>query len=263
MSGKLKNKPVNAVIAAVFAVLATVSVVLYYLPAFAYFKDDAADRIFSEAIIRACVAGFLIALCFYSGERETLSAKTVGKKSVLAVAPCFLVAIVNFPIFALATGGAKITRTDLIWLVAVNCVLIAVVEEVFFRGILQNYFAERLKDKKHSIILTVLITSAAFAAWHLVNLFTGAGVGQTLLQVVYTFLVGAMLSFIVIESKNIWLCVVVHAIFDLGGAIPTIGTGNFQDTAFWIMTVSVGVAVGAYVTFSIWRKSKCEMQNFE
>ena len=257
MSEKRANKPLCAVISGVFALLAIVGAVLYYLPSFAYFGDAALNKTFSEAVVRACVAGFLISLAVYGGETSLFGYKIKGgRKGLAIVSPCFIVAIVNFPFSALIGGGATITRGDLILLVVIDCVLIAVTEEVFFRGLLQNYFAERLKDRRYPLVLTVLVTNAVFALWHLVNLFS-AGVGETLLQVVYTFLVGSMLSFMITESKNLWLCVITHAVFDVGGSISSVGVGNFQDTIFWVLTVSVGIIVGAYVVcFLFFRQKK-------
>ena len=130
-------------------------------------------------------------------------------------------------------------------------------EEVFFRGLLQPIFYKIVKGKKYDVILSVLMTSAAFAAWHLVNLLSGASVGATLLQVVYTFLLGCMFSFMIVETGCVWWCVLAHAIFDVGGRIVLLlGGGDFQDAIFWILTIGVGVLVGVYVFVMLIRRQK-------
>ena len=83
---------------------------------------------------------------------------------------------------------------------------------------------------------------------HLFNLFAGASVGATFLQVGYSFLIGAMLSAVLIKTDNLWLCVLLHAGFDFGGSIITeLGTGIFQDLWFWIFTAFAGVLCLAHV----------------
>ena len=66
-----------------------------------------------------------------------------------------------------------------------------------------------------------------------------------------------MLSVTLYLTDSVWICVIVHALFDFGGAIvPTLGSGVFQDDFFWVSTVVVGVAVGAYIIQSLFALQK-------
>ena len=60
------------------------------------------------------------------------------------------------------------------------------------------------------VILPVLIDAALFGLWHLTNLLVGADVGATLLQVGYSFLIGGMLSAVLLKTGNIWTGVFRH-----------------------------------------------------
>jgi len=105
-----------------------------------------------------------------------------------------------------------------------------------------------MKGKRRETFLTVLVTSLLFGIWHLFNLLDGAAFGAVLLQVGYSFLIGAMLSTVRIRTENLWLCVFLHALFDFGGLlIPTLGTGSFQDTVFWILTALAGILCTVHV----------------
>ena len=121
----------------------------------------------------------------------------------------------------------------------------------------QNYIAARFAKKKNGVFITVVLTSVGFSAWHLLNLLSGASLWGTALQLVYTFLLGIMFSYAVIATGDLWLPIAMHAIFDFGGAlVPVLGSGEFQDTVFWILTVSVGVACGVYVFIGLLRAQK-------
>lgn len=205
--------------------------------------DKSADKLLSDLIPRAIAGICFTAFIALSDFRSILvpDLKNCIGNLVWCI-PCFLVVAANFPFTALAIGTAKIIRPDLIWLFAINCLGVAVMEESLFRGIIQEIAANRFKGKACEKLLIVSVTSAVFALFHLFNLFAGAGIGATLLQVGYSFLIGAMLSAVLLKTNNLWLCVAMHALFNFGGnLIPAIGLGAFQDSWFWIFTAATGV----------------------
>ena len=123
-----------------------------------------------------------------------------------------------------------------------QCVLIGVVEELFFRGIVQDV----VWKKTHKLSI-----------WHLVNLMFGQGFATTLLQVGYSFLIGAMLTTLRLVTNNIWLCVLVHALFDFGGNIVNaLGSGEVWDVPFWIATVVCGVSCAVWVVAMLVKSDK-------
>ena len=173
--------------------------------------------------------------------------------------PCFMVAFVNFPYSALATGTVSIIRTDLIWLYALYTLSIALLEEFIFRGILFLLEIDFLKNNRHAPLLTVIICASLFSLFHLTNLFGGSiNVGYVLLQVVYTFLIGAMLTTTMLKLNNIWLCVIIHAIFNFGGQIiENIGDGRSPwDPTFWVLTIICGVLCAGHIIYSLIKLDK-------
>lgn len=177
------------------------------------------------------------------------------RKRLLWCLPCILVVLANFPWYAVISGGARVERTDLVWLFALKCVSVGFMEEILFRGLLQPTVDDFFRQKKYRNILTVAVTSAIFGLFHLFNLFAGAGVGETFLQAGYSFLIGAMLSAVLIKTQNIWLCVILHAVFNFGGnLIPELGAGVFQDACFWVLTAVAGVICFIHVLYFLLKK---------
>ena len=212
-----------------------------------FFRSDfvfSSDKIINESIKNlATETAVLLIVIFAFCSKETLcfGSLKVSLKGFLWALPCFLVALANFPFSALISGQAVVLRKDLIWLIAIECLLVAMTEELFFRTIVGAYLDKKLNGK-HKTFKCVIVSGAIFGAWHLINLLGGAGVVETLLQVVYTFLIGAMLSMLIIKTKSLNLCVLVHAIFNFGGLlIQRLGTGVAHDLIFWIATVFAGL----------------------
>ena len=134
---------------------------------------------------------------------------------------------------------------------------ISLLEELVFRGSLLLLIADLLRNNRHKPLLTVLFSSLVFALFHLTNLFVGGDIGYTLLQCLYTFLIGAMLAIVMIKSHNLWLCILIHAIFDFGGLlIIHIGSGDPWDLTFWILTIACGVLCAGHVIYSLIKLEK-------
>ncbi len=244
---KTKNKILYVALALCF-----IAAVVFGIPEIKLLPDAAAALLLSETLSRAFFTAFFICLLVLFGQTYLLRfPKRSFPRALLWSIPCFLVAVVNFPFSALITGSAQITRAELIPLFALLCIFIGISEELMFRGILHDFIKRRLSNRKNGYILSVLLSAAVFGLWHLVNLIYGAGFGATMLQVGYSFLIGAMLAVVLDKTKNIWLCALLHALFDFGGLlVDYLGTGNVHDLVFWILTAVFGVLCGAYILWN-------------
>lgn len=234
--------------------------VLLSFPELFSFGDDTFFKLFSETVPRFAVSVFLFAMLFTTEEyrRGVIPGRKGALRALLWSIPCFFVALVNFPYTALASGSARILRTDLLWLFLAKCLSVALLEELFFRALLVPFVRVRMKGNL-AAGLTVLITAVVFGLSHLINLFFGGGVLPTLLQTGYTFLLGCMFAVMFLKTGNVWLCVLVHFIFDVGGVIVTdLGSGPFQDTVFWILTVAAGLICAVHIACTIFRIMKAE-----
>lgn len=245
-------KKADALLLVLFVICVGITLV-FGLPNLITYSDITLGKLIEDTVPRLAISLFLIVLMITKGYAETFKPKWCGMHLLWSI-PCFLVAIVNFPFGTLICGTAVIERVDMLWLFLLKCIAIALVEELFFRALLLPFFMERFEKNKYCTLISVFGTSVLFALIHLINLFFGAGVGETMLQVGYTFLIGCMLAVMMLKTKNIWLCVIVHAVFDVGGMIVTdLGSGPFQDTLFWILTAVVGLLCTVHILLSLKR----------
>ena len=243
-------KKSDVLLIVVFVICAGIALV-FGLPNLIPYSDRTLEDLVGKTVPRLSISIFLIVLMAVRGYVAVLKPKW-RRAHLLWSVPCFLVAIANFPFGALISGEAVIERWGLIWLFILKYVAIALLEEIFFRALLLPLFMERFANKRYCPIISVLCSSVLFALLHLLNLFFGAGVGETLLQVGYTFLLGCMLAVMMLKTRNIWLCIIVHALFDFGGTIVTdLGSGLFQDISFWIVTAVAGLICAVHIIFTL------------
>lgn len=250
----------NFILFSLFA-LVCAAAAIYYLPGVRFFADKTANGLFKEVLLRFFTAAFAVFAAASTKSKDLLLPKIKRlPKNLLIILPCIAVAVVNFPFSALIGGKATVERYDLIPLLLINCLSIAVLEETIFRALLWRFFADKLKNSRYNLFLTAITTSALFGVWHLLNLFSGAAIGSTILQVLYTFLLGAAFSFVIASTGDLWLPVALHAVFDFGGSLVyRLGSGEFQDAAFWILTLTVGALCAIYVIIGFVRLQKKDM----
>lgn len=236
-------------------VLSAVAILFFYLcpPE----PDDATLHDLVRAVIpRFFIAVFLLVLAMEHFPSSLASKRVTAKNFVWCILP-LLVALVNFPFSSLIRGIARITRVDLLGLFLLKCLLIGLGEEILFRGIIFDSLLRVFKQKKEDYFWPVLLSSVIFALFHFVNLADGSDILSVLQQVGYSFLIGAMLAVVLLQTDNLWLCVGLHALFDVGGMLVSdLGVGNPQDLTFWILTIVVGVACTAQIVVMLIRQQK-------
>lgn len=175
-------------------------------------------------------------------------------RSVLICLPALAVAVNNFPFSQIISGGAVI---DSAWwkiaLLAFQCFSVGFFEETAFRGAVLFSILKRRKLSRAWMFWSVMLSSAVFGLVHLINLYQSSPL-SVIMQIGYSFLIGAMCSVVVLKTSNIWLCVILHGTFNFCGAlVPTCGYGEIWDTFTVVITVVIAVITAIYMFFVFWR----------
>ncbi|NLB48935.1 MAG: CPBP family intramembrane metalloprotease [Erysipelotrichia bacterium] len=229
-------------------VLAAFSLVFFEIRQTKILSDGAANELLGNVISRVSICALFIWIMHLNGNLGFLRVRRSLWRRALWTIPCFLVAVVNFPFSALISGELVMVRADLIGLYIVYIVAIALLEEFVFRGIVVALVFNYFRRGRRPYIMTTVVASAFFSLIHLTNLFSGAMFGSVLLQLIYSFLLGAMLTVVIFKTRNIWLCVLIHAIFNFGGLLTVfIARGNPWDLVFWVLTAVFGILCAIHV----------------
>ena len=163
----------------------------------------------------------------------------------------------NAPLIGLATGSVSIDARawELVVYVAM-CLAIALFEECAVRGVVFPLFLLGAKRSKWGVLWAILLSSAVFGLLHLVNLLGGASLGAVILQVGYTFLIGAMCGLVLMVTRSIWWCVGIHFVYDIGGLMSgnILSAGSvLWDTPTVVLTAVLSVLVVGYGLFVFWK----------
>ena len=247
----------NFIITILLFILGTICFIFFDVKPITVLEDPLANKLLCGFIARVGLSLLFSWMLYQYGGRKFIVFDRNFPKYLLWALPCFMVALINFPVSALISGKAEVVRTDLLGLYALYVISVALLEEFIFRGVLLIIVSDLMRGKRYQYLLTALICSAVFSLFHLTNLFEGMGIGDVLLQCLYTFLIGGMLVITMLKTRNIWLCVLLHALFDFGGLlIVHLGVGNPWDTIFWILTFVGGALCAGHVVYSLLKLEK-------
>jgi len=179
---------------------------------------------------------------------------SVKPLSVITLIIALIVAVNNFPFYSLLTGELTVDFTLKALSFALYCLGVACIEELFFRGLVFPMSVILFENKSRPLILGVLLSSAIFGATHLVNLF-GGNIGGVFLQVGYSFLIGALCAITLVKTKNIIFSIIVHAVYNFCGMLPTVyGVGTIWSIGQIILTATVGVVATIYFVVVIFKE---------
>ena len=85
---------------------------------------------------------------------------------------------------------------------------IGFLEEIIFRGFLFKMM------EKDNVKMAIFVSSITFGVGHIINLFNGAQVIPTLLQICYAMSIGYLFAIIFYKGKSLIPCIVTHSLFN-------------------------------------------------
>ncbi len=225
------------------------------VPLGALFGAGTRAELMGMTLSRTVYAGCFLIAAVHLGLSESLSLRG-GKRLVLPCLAGMLVAVNNLPVLALlwGTAGVDWLREEIL-LLALECLAVAAFEETAFRGIVFPLLLQHFGAGKRGRFEAVLLAACLFGLAHFLNIFTDGL--AAIAQVGYSFLIGAMLCVLLFEGANVWLCALIHAVYNFCGlVVPAFGTGDFWDIwnpATIVLTVLIAVGVAAYLAVRLWR----------
>ena len=253
----MKNKTALAVAAFLLPLAACLCYRQFLSPAAVLAWGEVRAR-FAETIVTRLLCALSVVVLM----RRASLPLFAGEKTP-AVYPAFgvsmMVALNNLPFSAWIGGRAGLSACagDVLFFAAV-CLAVALFEELLFRGFLLPVIRGRFGPGRKGRFFAVLLSAAVFALFHLLNLLGGADPLAVVLQVGYSFLVGGMTGALYLLCGNIWLPVIVHAVYNFCGLLlPELGWGDVRmDGATVAVTAAVALCAAVVLSRLLWRQKE-------
>lgn len=195
------------------------------------YRSAIINTLFSAVIIGMIVSAKRTSYYGLTGVRDL--------KKYLYFLPLLLIASVNL------WNGINIDNTAPEILFHVITMLnVGFLEEILLRGFLFKMM------EKDNLKIAMLVSALTFGIGHIVNLFTGAEVIPTLLQICYATSVGFLFVVIFYKSKSLMPCIITHALIN----ILSLFNGE-NETFFYVGSVFLIVVPAIYAIY-IWKTVK-------
>ena len=259
-NSKDKQSIGNIIVWSFIAFLGVILLVLTVFPV-QYSVDELRNK-WIETSVRQTIGALLVVLLL-TFMKTRLFARP---QQLLYAIPCLIIAVNNFPFISYFNGNMHFKRTETLDFLyfAAYCLSVGLFEEFVFRGVVFSALASSFSKDRKGMIKTFVVSSVVFGLVHLFNLFGGAGVVPTLLQVVYTTLMGGVFAFVLMKTKNLLCCAFVHALYNFGGLLLDstrrmgLGSGIIFDLGTVILTVILGICIGAFILYNVYKYSEAE-----
>ena len=213
---------------AIFIIMALLLVEELWLSKVISAQMDAKSGELVNMIISRTLGGLAFLILTLSCKYRVVSPiKNTSGKAWLIALPALIVALNNLPFLSLLSGEARVFGA---WwqisILLIECMAGAFFEEMTFRSFVMLTVMEKRRASVRDVFVSIVITSAIFGLVHLVNIFISSPVA-VILQILYSFLIGAMCSVVLLYTRNIWICVLIHGLFNfMGDIVPSYGEGK-------------------------------------
>ena len=184
------------------------------------------------------ISGLMLLFVWKNGlmEKFGLSAWAKNSRSMLWFFPLWVIASLNL----WAGVSVKYAIPGQIFAV-VSMALVGFAEELIFRGFL---FKAMLKDG--NVKTAVIVSSVTFGLGHIMNLFTGHELVETLIQVVFAVAFGFVVTMAFYKSGSLLPCILSHSLTDV---FSLFSAGEFSQLLDWVAHAVIIVLALVYCVY--------------
>jgi len=216
---------------------------------------EGALTMWRSEVVTAVVLALLVSLLGWWREIGFRSVKKGGLKFLL---PIFFIALIFLNLAWVLNDSPKWflgfdDPQQLFFLISV-VLLLGFVEEGIFRGVLFYGLSTQFTP-----LFTVILTALVFGLFHIVNLFAGAPLDQTIFQMIHAGAMGFLYAALRLRLGAVWPIMLIHALWDF--SLFVLESSHHQQKtppAELSLTLGIWVALPAlfYGIFVYWRWSK-------
>lgn len=150
---------------------------------------------------------------------------------------------------AFCIGLTPFNNNPTIWRVVTEGVVyyigVAIMEELYLRGLLQNIIKKWFGERKNAALSSILIASALFGTGHIFGAL-GQPAVTIAAKAVWATALGVYFGTVYVKTQNLWVPIILHFIVDLCGIPFCFSTSN-QYPAIALVTCLISyILLGIY-----------------
>lgn len=214
MTKKKENEEMKKVLLSIVSVAACFGLMRVTSP---FIEDHISNRYVGECAIEMAFAMYAVIAAAVMKRMGVLKFHFKGLATGAAVGGVLL-SLNSILLISFIVSGDPVTASAMeITMFVLNMLLIGVAEEVLFRGIIQNAVMDYCGyDSVKAVRKGIILSAIPFGLVHMLNAFNPSiSLLSATVQAVVAIFVGAVFCTIYYRSgKNLWACILIHAIND-------------------------------------------------
>ena len=116
-------------------------------------------------------------------------------------------------------------QLNYLFVLLIHMLSVGMVEELSFRGIIQNLFIDFFGKKRKGIIKSIVLSALLFALIHLINF--NKGLWGEIAQFSYALFIGLSFGVVLFITKRIYPLIIIHGLIDFASGIDRMGISNY------------------------------------
>jgi membrane protease YdiL (CAAX protease family) len=190
--------------------------------------------LFVGAAVRVGLCAILVFFLYRWGLQGALQFRlSTFMRGLLIGMPVFLFALWIAHNNALVFPGifkwpieSNITINVAFWSLCITVLMIGILEELIFRGLVLNTYLKHKGVTRNTIYKAVLFSSLIFGIGHYADLVYGGSFLMTSVNVYLACCMGVFLAAVYVKCMNIWLPAFLHTLWDFGGLLAFFENGS-------------------------------------
>ena len=134
---------------------------------------------------------------------------------------------------------------------------VAIMEELYLRGLLQNILEKWFGSRKNASLYAVLIASVLFGFGHIFGAL-GQPVLTIVCKTVWATALGIYFGAVYVTTRNLWVPIILHFIINLCGIPFCFSTSTNYPTIALITCLVLYVLLAIYAVHTMLKKRKAE-----
>ncbi len=216
---------------------------------------------------------FVLAVVLLAATNRTFLLRRTSNFARGLACGAFLICFAGFMVFAGVSraleGEATMPTLPAVVAFVVNYLLVGLGEETLGRAVMAQTLLERFGTTRRGLLAACGLSGLIFGLMHLVNL-AFAPLTSVIAQVVSAAFAGVLLAAIYFRCGNVWVTVVVHALYDMGGSVASLFNAastaapveeSVAQAVALVMPMLFGVLLGCIALFLLRQSKLAQVQD--
>lgn len=130
---------------------------------------------------------------------------------------------------------------------------VAIMEEIYLRGLLQNIIEKWFGKRNNATLNAVIISSALFGFGHIFGAL-GQPIITIICKAVWATALGVYFGAVYVKTRNLWIPIILHFIVDLCGIPFCFSKSNQYPTIGLVCCLSIYLLLGIYGIYILRKK---------